>query len=210
MINFSFNSTKILRKNILERNSDIDSVFIEGNNYVLISIPHGVDQIRLGKYKVAEIGTIPLGVLLAKYTQSHILIKTKNSYDDANFDLDCDYRKKLKKLIKQYNIKYLIDIHGLAKWRDCDVNLGINIGQNIKQNEEQFNKLNTMLNSVFHVEIDNPFMGSGNTISCRINKEFDIWTIQIEINCGITNYSKNIEKFNKLLNILVQWIKNLT
>ena len=210
MINFSFNSTKILRKNILERNSDIDSVFIEGNNYVLISIPHGVDQIRLGKYKVAEIGTIPLGVLLAKYTQSHILIKTKNSYDDANFDLDCDYRKKLKKLIKQYNIKYLIDIHGLAKWRDCDVNLGINIGQNIKQNEEQFNKLNTMLNSVFHVEIDNPFMGSGNTISCCINKEFDIWTIQIEINCGITNYSKNIEKFNKLLNILVQWIKNLT
>ena len=101
MINFSFNSTKILRKNILERNSDIDSVFIEGNNYVLISIPHGVDQIRLGKYKVAEIGTIPLGVLLAKYTQSHILIKTKNSYDDANFDLDCDYRKKLKKLIKK-------------------------------------------------------------------------------------------------------------
>ena len=86
MKNLSFNKAKELRKDILANNKTKDFVFFAGENNILISVPHGVSQTRLGKQKVAEIGTIPLGIALAKETDSNLLVKTKNNFDDANFD----------------------------------------------------------------------------------------------------------------------------
>lgn len=208
MKDFNFNNTKLIRKKILNENKNVDSCFIQGNNNILISVPHGVSQTRLGKYKVAEIGTIPTGIILGKNTLSHVLIKTQNNFDDANFDVDCNYRKRLKEIIKTYNIKYVIDIHGLAKWRDYDINFGTNLCNNIENDVKLYNKLLEMLSSKFKVKTDYPFMGSGNTISSCVKKDFDIWTLQVEINCNITNYSENIEKYKTLLEILTAWLKS--
>lgn len=208
MEDFSFNSLKLLRRKILKDNKDVDSFFIEGNNKVLISIPHGVSQTRLGRRKFPEIGTIPTGMVLGINSQSNVLIKTKNNSDDANFDVNCEYRKRLRDIIKKYNIEYVVDIHGLAKWRDCDINLGTNLGNNIEKDKELCSRLTNMLSPNFKVKIDDPFMASGNTISSCARKEFDIWTLQIEINCGITNYKENIERYKKLLETLSTWLNS--
>lgn len=209
MKDFTYNRIKFIRKTILNNNKHVDSLFIEGTNNVLISVPHGVAQTRLGKHKVAEIGTVSTGKILADETNCNILIKTKNNFDDANFDRNCEYRKKLKQIIKKHNIKYLIDLHGLAKWRDCDVNLGTNLGNNIENDIELFNRLNNMLCENFNVKIDVPFMASGNTISACVKRDFNIWTLQIEINCSITNHKENINKYNLLLQCLSTWIKSI-
>ena len=209
MRKFSYNHTLLLRKNILTENANRDHVFLCGKNNVLISAPHGVSQTRLGKHKVAEIGTIPLAVLLANATGSHALIKTKNNYDDANFDSDCMYRRALAKIIKEKNIKYLIDFHGLASHREMDINLGTNFGNNTKVNEPAFKNLLALLKKEFKVVVDQPFMASETTISGHFSKEFNIFTIQIEVNCKITNRKENIADFNNLASLICEWINSL-
>ena len=206
MKKFSYKTTQQIRKYILTENKNKDSVFFAGTNNVLISVPHGVSQTRNGKLKVAEIGTIPLGKLIADATDSNIIIKTKNNFDDANIDKDCDYRKKIGKIIKQHNIKYLLDIHSLAKFRPCDINLGVHLGLNIKKDEQAYDKLVEMLEKDFVVSVDKPFMASTGTISGFYAKEFGLWTIQIETNCKILTEPKEIKRFNKLANTIELWI----
>lgn len=63
------------------------------------------------------------------------------------------------------------------------------------------------LNEFFTTSIDNPFMGSINKISGYFAEKYKIWTLQIEINCGITNYRKGIGRYNQLLDILTEWVE---
>ena len=58
------------------------------------------------------------------------------------------------------------------------------------------------------VSVDQPFMAGVKTICSSIKKEFpEIWSLQIEINCAITNKKENFEKFKKLLFSLIDWFK---
>ena len=121
---------------------------------------------------------------------------------------ECEYRNRIKTAISTQNIKYLIDFHGLAKRRPCDINLGINFGQNICRNEKLFNSLkNALEHSGFSVSVDEPFCAGPKTIAGSIAKQFNIWSIQIEINCAITNEPKNIDRCNLLINTIINWLE---
>lgn len=179
-----------------------------GNNNILISCPHGVSQIRLGKYKVSEIGALATSLYLQEKLDCFLIAKTKNNNDDANFDEKSMYKDSLFDLIKKHKIKYVIDFHGLAEHRDCDISLGIHLGKNIETDQNLFDKLEKSLSSEFRVLVDKPFMAGLRTISGSAKNQFpNIWTIQIEINCGITNRKENHVKYIKLLNILENWLK---
>ncbi len=197
------------RKDILNKNQK-DFLCDLGSNKILISAPHGVSQVRLGKLKVAEMGTIPITYFVAKNTDSNMILKTQNLNDDANFDSKSTYRDKISSLIENGKCKFLFDIHGMAKSRDCDINLGINFGQNVKNNIALFNKLVENLEKAkFSVSIDQPFCAGCQTISGYFAKTNNIWTIQVEINCSITNEPKNIEKCNLLIETLINTIKTI-
>ena len=210
MINF----TRLHKDRIdfVKNNQNDDHVILNGDNKVLISAPHGVNQVRLGKLKYKEIGSLAVALYLRNNTNSFLIAKTKNNYDDANFDENCKYRKSIERIVKQQKIKYLLDIHGLSAKRNIDVNFGVHLGDNIKTNPKQFEKLNgQLINSGFAVSIDKPFMAGAKTISGSIKKKFgDIFTLQIEINCGITNQIENEKRFIKLLDILSDWINELS
>ena len=205
-MNKSYKEKIKFRKRFLFEHCEEDFVCFTTNSNILISIPHAVSQIRLGKLKVAEIGTLPFGYLLAQELGANAIIKTKNNNDDANFDEVSSYRDKIEHLVSAKGIKYLVDIHGMKKSRECDVNLGINFGNNIKSNEKLFTALESELKRAgFSVQIDVPFMAGQRTIAGSFAKRFNIFTLQIEINCGITNESSN----NKRANLLLQTITNV-
>lgn len=197
------------RKMLIHKNAKNDHVYLLGKSSILLSAPHGVSQVRLGKYKYKEIGSLNTALLLKKLADCHLIAKTRNNNDDANFDLNCSYRETIKKLVKQYNIKYLIDFHGLAAYRPIDINLGINLGKNIENNIKIFDVLcNELKKNNFTVSIDQPFMAGKTTISGSMKAEFDnLWTIQIEINCAITNRPENKEKYALLIDVLLDWLK---
>ena len=206
-----FNKVHTERKNFIASNRLKDHVIISGKNNVLISAPHGVSQVRLGKYKSAEIGSLALALYLQQKTNSFLIAKTKNNNDDANFD-DCSkYKDDVMDIIKRHNIKYFIDFHGLAQNRDCDINLGTHLGKNIETNIEAFNSLQNSLLVNFSVIVDQPFMAGSKTLSGSIKNEFeDIFTIQIEVNCGITNRKHNFKRFKLLAETLEKWIQQIS
>lgn len=211
MKKLTFTYFKQLRRRFLNENSKRDHVVIEGNGPVLLSAPHGVPQLRLGKYKVPEIGSLATALYLQQCSGCFLIAKTKCNNDDANFDETSEYKNTARNLVVTHGIKYLIDFHGLGAHRDCDVNLGTHIGKNVKSDEQQFDRLHdALIKGGFKVSIDQPFMGGANTISGSLKNEFnDLWTIQIEINHAITNKIENFEKCLKLLDILNNWIAGL-
>ncbi len=199
------------RKDFIEKHKHKDHTYISGNNNILISCPHGVSQLRLGKLKQSEIGSLATALFLKNNSKCHLIAKTKNNNDDANFDKESLYKNTIRNIIQKHNIKYLIDFHGLAAFRECDINLGTHLGRNIEADLQTFENLcNQFKKNGFSVSIDQPFMAGGNTISGSMKNEFEnLWTIQIEINCKITNKKENIENFNALLSLLLNWINSI-
>lgn len=208
----NFNQLHNYRKQFIRTNKSKDHTILIGNNNVLISAPHGVSQVRLGKYKFCEIGSLATALYLQQKTNSYAIVKTKNNNDDANFDESSLYKNSIEKLIKEKDIKYIIDIHGLSAKRDCDINFGTHLGNNIKSNEKIFYDLyNALISNNFITKIDQPFMAGSKTISGSMaNKYPRLWTLQIEINCTITNREENFDKYQILLKILTDWIYSIT
>lgn len=206
----SFKNYVKMRKKFLAEHQEEPFYYQLGSSEILISAPHAVSQVRLGKPKYAEPGTVATTLILSNRLNANYIVRTSNLGDDPNFDQQSPYREKMKYIISVKGIKYLLDIHGLAKHRECDINLGIHLGENIKANEELFYKLEQSLKSAgFKVFVDQPFMAQSSTISSYFAKEFGIWTIQIEINSKITNESAYINKLNLLLNRLTEVFKTL-
>lgn len=206
----SFKKIHNERMVLLNKNGNKDHICFGGNRRVVVSAPHGVNQVRLGKTKYKEIGSLATALYLYKKTNCYFIAKTKNNFDDANFDLVSPYKNDLFEMIKQNNIKYLLDFHGLASKREIDVNFGTHLGQNIKSDEKSFDKLCKVLaENGFKVSVDQPFMAGANTIAGSVQKVFDgLFSLQIEINCAITNNEKNFERYALLLNIFQNWIEN--
>ena len=212
MKEFNFEKLHNIRQEFIRDNEHLDHKVVEGNNKIVISAPHGVSQVRLGKLKFKEIGSLATALYLREKTGSYLIAKTKNNNDDANFDTDCPYRKTLKKLISDKGIKYLIDFHGLSPKRDIDINLGIHFGKNIESNESLMMSLyNELTMHGYLCTVDQPFMAGLRTVSGGMKEEFpELWTIQIEINCAITNQAENVTKYNRLLEILEDWISSIS
>ena len=200
-----------MRKNFIAKNRNKDHVIVEGKNNILLSAPHGVSQVRLGKAKFGEIGSIATALVLQEQTDSWLIAKTKNNNDDANFDDESRYKNDIAQIILKNKIEYLIDIHGLAAKRNCDINLGTHLGRNIKNNEKVFNELyKALVENGFETTIDQPFMAGVRTIAGSVSNKFPkLWTIQMEINCSITNKKENYARFKKLLKVLAEWIETL-
>lgn len=207
-LNFK-NLTKI-RKSFLLKHENDHFVYELGEHNILFSMPHAVNHVRLGKLKYAEPGTVALGLILARNLNANYIIRTKNVGDDPNFDEVSEYREKIKYLLSVKGIKYLIDIHGLKKSRECDINLGIHLGQNIKTDVNLYERLETSLKQAgFNVVTDNPFMGGANTISGYFSQCFNIWTIQLEVNSKITNESKYINQLKCLIDVITRVFKTI-
>ncbi len=198
------------RKDFLDKHKRKDHVVVKGKIPLLISAPHGVNQTRNGKLKFRELGSIATALYLQKATSCHMIAKTKN-VGDANYDEICPYRESIEKIVEGEGIKYLIDFHGLASYRECDVNLGVHLGRNVETDPALFEKLKKSLeDGGFVTYIDTPFMASGRTIAGASKNKFPhIWTMQVEINCDITNKRCNFERCKKLLEIFEGWIKEL-
>lgn len=188
----------------------IGHVIQNSDSCVLISAPHGVLQTRLGKSKVAEIGSARLALYLSQYHNTNLIIKTCNLFDDANYDVNCNYRRDIAHMLADGNIKYLLDFHGLAASRSCDVNFGINHGNNIVTNPKLFDTIVKILeNAGFIVSVDMPFCAPYKTIAGEFSKEFGIFTLQIEVNSAITNRKENINRLIRLINCFISAINLL-
>ena len=210
MKSITFNSFHQKRKSFLSKFKNHDHAVCVGDGGVLVSAPHGVSQVRLGMPKKSEIGSLATAIYLHENNGCHLIAKTMNNNDDANFDFQSSYKTDVFQLISDYNIKYFVDIHGLSSQRDVDINLGTHLGRNIEGNEGFLYLLqDALISNGFKTSIDQPFMAGSQTLSSSVKEKCNIWSLQIEINCGITNKSENFNRCLLMLEILSDWLRKL-
>ena len=187
--------------------------FFEGSKKVIFSCPHAVNQTRKGKTKLADVNTGPLGLALNQLGYP-VLIKTKNCNDDANYDLISDYKKYLKKIIKNKCYYFCVDLHGLSAKRDILFCLGTNFGKNLNKNID-FAKIffdiaqkNNFPKDL--ISVDNPFHAPFRTVSNFVHRHSKISAIQIEINSRIFKSEEQTISLLKTLDEYATYIeKNL-
>lgn len=186
-------------------------IILNGSKNIMFSAPHAVEQTRDRKIKFAEKETAEIAIKLNKHGYPCI-IKTQNINDDANFDLESNYKKDLIKYIKANEIKALIDLHQLSPKREQLICLGTG-GENCLNLLGSF-KIEKKLQEYFkkffeNVSVNTPFSAKGEgTISRYISDKCKIPCVQIEINSKLfLEKLVSIEEIVKILDELTNIIE---
>lgn len=184
---------------------------IKGKEKIIISAPHSVIHKRENNIRPGETKTGTIVKVLSKKCHTYGIYKNKNENNDANWDKECIYKSNIKDIVKEENIKALIDLHGMAAHREQDICIGINNGKNIYDN---YGIVETMID-IFHkygfenVTIDKPFSAAYEyCVSNYITRECNIPTFQIEINLKYRSARyKEFKKYKDILKSLEEIIK---
>lgn len=194
-MNYFKNKNRILDKLLNQTEREI---LVNGVGNILISCPHSVVHFRNGTKKLDEPDTLIIANYLNKVFNLPYLYKVKSDNEDANFDLNSNYKRILIDYITSNNIKLLIDLHELDPNRREIINIGLN----------NFNNINSSLfinefiisfssNNIGLISIDKPFSASSTkTISNYVHSTTGIDCIQIELN---TKLFKTSEKYKIVL-----------
>ena len=95
-----------------------------GKRPVLISAPHGARHWREGRWKSQDGYTAALAHVLAEYTGAHALYTVRRIRPDPNFEDDSDYKWTLARLLRQHDIRLVLDLHGARPEREFGLVLG--------------------------------------------------------------------------------------
>ena len=186
-----------------EIDSDNYFVYRSGNIPVLFTAPHTMIQHLETKVKLSEPYTKAIAFYMNKYVKAHCLVKIKDTGIDANVDNDDDFKKELLKVVKDNNIKLVIDLHGANEDREFDIEFGTlnNLSADystIRELEEAFNE-----NGIMNIVHNDPFKGGAITRSLFFEKDVDV--IQLEINRHLRNIDE-IDNMKKLCDSLIKFI----
>ena len=196
---------------IREINKEKPFKIVKGNLPIIFSAPHCVKQLREGKIKCAEGETGAIVQILSNRLDCYAIYKTYNDNDDANYDLNSKYKEYLLKIVKENDIKLLLDIHGAKNEHDFNIEICTDDGKNIENNwyliDDLKNSFNT--NGIDKITENTIFKANSiRTISKYIHEEANIPCIQLEIT-GRYRYIENIEGIYKLINALSDFIDNI-
>jgi len=99
--------------------------FVEGSIPILLSAPHGARHKRNGAWKGEDEYTASLAVKLAEMTKAHVIYVNNQTQEDPNATSTSAYKEKIKEIIKDFDIRFLADIHGANSNRNFIICAGI-------------------------------------------------------------------------------------
>lgn len=190
--------------------SENDYKYKSGTIPVLISAPHSVKQYRNNTYKEADVYTGALAKTLHKTTGAHVIYKTKVKGDENYTTRETAYRKKIKSIVKNDDIKVIIDLHGMSSHRKSYIDIGTGNSSNINLLGQNY--ILSLIKSSFsstNYSVNKYFKGGGsNTISTYCSKNLGVPTVQLEINGKYR--TTDSKKFTYMVNTLTKAINNLS
>lgn len=180
-------------------------IFKIGSIPVLFTAPHTMEQVHSDGYiKNSEPFTKAIALYLNKKCDSSYLVKIKDTGLDSNRDNHDEFKKLLFDIVKENNIKLVIDLHGADHNRDFDVEFGTmnNLSADyttLKELEEAF-----VHNGIVNIKYNEPFKGGAITQYLYNIKEVDV--IQIEIN-GRYRDINHLNELENLCNAIIYFVK---
>lgn len=199
-----------LKKGLIEKEKGI-AVF-KGEIPILLSAPHSVEQTRDGKLKYGEGRTASIVQTIHEREGCFATFKTMNFQDDANYDDRNYYKDELISIVKNYDIKLLLDFHIMEQSREHNIDIGTGVGKNILNREDllQIIKRDFETNAIGKVEVDYLFSASfKNTVSASISRECHIPCFQIEINWGLLDETLEGNMLENIIDAISKIIKDL-
>lgn len=193
---------------ILElENKEFDDIMIFkiGSIPVLFTAPHTMEQVhRDGYIKNSEPFSKAIALYLNKKCDSSYLIKIKDTGLDSNRDNHDEFKKLLFDIVKENDIKLVIDLHGADHNRDFDVEFGTMNNlfvdyTTLKELEEAF-----VHNGIVNIKYNEPFRGGAITQYLYNIKDVDV--IQIEIN-GRYRDINHLDELENLCNAIIYFVK---
>lgn len=182
-----------------------DYAILKGNVPILFSASHTMYQLLDdGTTKLKEPYTKAIALYLNKYCNTYAIVKNNDTGIDSNRDNYDEYNLGMRRLIKDYNIKLVIDLHGASKDRKFDIEFGTlnNLSADfstIKELEEAFTE-----NGINNINHNDPFKGGA--ITQGIYSLDDVDVIQVEINGKYRDYN-NIKELENLIQSLQNFVK---
>lgn len=177
----------------------------KGKIPILISASHTMMQTREdGTLKLSEPYTKAIALYLNNYYDVYSIVKANDTGIDSNKDNYDNYNVEMRRVIKENNIKLVIDLHGASKNRDFDIEFGTlnNLTADfstIRELEESF--IEKKITNISH---NNPFKGGA--ITQGVYALDNVEVIQLEINGRYRDY-KNLELLENLIAALINFIK---
>lgn len=180
---------------------------VKGNIPIIISCPHARSHVQNGKKQQRDFYTGTIGKVVSNITGAHLIYITKELDFDPNYDPDTLYIRELIKYIKENNIKFLIDLHGMQRNHQKNVEIGTNSGYNVICDFNLINEIKTTIEATIpDVVVDEYFKAGKRTISSRIRKNTNILTIQLELNRKYRAMKKRPKSFVKMNNCLIELV----
>ncbi len=101
--------------------------YIRGTIPILVSAPHGAKHYRTKetRWKAEDAYTASLAIELGKLTGAHVLYVKNKAGEDPNNDEGTQYKEFLKKVVKENNIRFVLDLHGSDSHRPYKIDVGI-------------------------------------------------------------------------------------
>ncbi len=163
-----------------------------GRRPIVISAPHGAAHLRSGVLKQEDDYTAALVRMVAEMTGAHALYLRYRSGTDANFHTGVPYKQYLQKIITRYRIRFVLDLHGAAAYRDFGLALGTLYGRSCPNERPLI--LSVMKRFGFQedaswlsrLDLDDTFSASGidnqETITSFVSQKLHVPAAQIELN----------------------------
>lgn len=184
-----------------------DEIYIQknGSTPIIFTAVHTMEQTRTdGSLKFSEPFTKGIALYVADKLNAFYYVKLQDTGIDSNSEIEDEFKINLLKLIKENNIKLLIDLHGARADREFDVEFGtldhLTVDfSTIKELEDAFKEV-----GVNRIAYNDPFKGGGITQYIYQNTDIDI--IQIEINQNFRT-ENDVEKIEKICQALITFSK---
>ncbi len=188
-------------------------IIIPGTLPILLSCPHAVKHPRWGRLKVADGFTGTLGTQLTTLSGAHGLIYSCTSTEDPNYDADGPYKRLLSTLIKERQIRFVLDLHGMARSVTLDFALGTAHGAALAGRADLLEVVQTTLQreGFQRVALDDPRFNASNpnNIASFVSRTLRIPALQLEIHKGLRDPEHDPANYIKLLHTLSQVLSSL-
>lgn len=104
---------------------------LQGCRPVLLSAPHACTHERDGVVKMAEEFTAAMVMYLAGQVGCHAIFTVDKSVEDPNWVRGGEYKRALRNIVRQHDVRFLIDLHGMTNRYHMGVALGTMHGRSI-------------------------------------------------------------------------------
>ncbi|MFA9560211.1 hypothetical protein ACERII_23110 [Evansella sp. AB-rgal1] len=187
-----------------------ETKFLKGNHKsnILITAPHTTSHIRDIGMKVADVYTGSMSLLLHEYTGVHVLYSTKEARD-GNFYNDVEFKRELARIVQEHNIVLVIDLHGAARSRPFQVDIGTANGTTIGKTKVE------KLTSVFQQNGINPVYenhtfsaGSSANIANYSRNQLGVEGVQLEFNRNLRDPRVDMKSFYTAVYSLAEYLES--